>query len=436
MCLWSWFKRVLHPLIGSPAWCVCAWLLVGGALVASGQSSITNDCFVISCPADRTNSVCVGPYEFAESGLIISNQCPEVGLPPHSIVCEPPLGTLLEAGQHPVTCRVMVNDEAVVECQFGIRVQVQTGLPGFSIALDRFFEIPCNKTNHPAGYPTPFVTNGILVRCEPPPGGRNYPVGTNWVTCIASNMCGQTEYSFTVTLVHQPDPPPLMTPPSVSTALIECTSPCGVVNYSLPTVSGGGGYVPVCTPPSGTCFPLGASTVTCRVTNRCGVSNEISFRVAVSRPSPHAPIFPDAYRPDEGEWSLGTFTNHCRSNCLPVNYPLPSVQMGWLDWCRPPPGSCFPVGTNVIACRATNYCTDYNTSFRVIVVQGPPLPSVLRLTRTESSHTLEWEERCPGEALLQKAEEPDGPWTPIPAARPGFTVSPTERRQYFRLIVE
>ncbi len=434
ICLRGWFQGLLHPLTGSPPWLVCAWLLVGSAPGVLAQSSITNGCFVASYMPERTNLVCGGGYEFVDAGVTISNRCSEVGLPPHTIQCEPPVGTLFEAGEHPVTCLVATETATVLECWFRITVQVVDGPPVIVCSSNRVFQVPCTRLDAPVGYSAPIVTNGVLVRCEPPPGDRPYPLGTTTVNCIATNVCGlQAECSFTVTITIYP--PSIDVFPSSATPIF-CYQSCGIVNYSVhvsPFITAS------CTPPRGTCFPPGYTTVTCRATNDCGISSEVSFQVRVSQVGEHSnPLFPDAYRPDEGETSIGTFTNHCRTNWIAVNYPLPTVSGGRLEWCRPPPGSSFPVGTSYIACRATNYCSFAvaSTTFRVIVVQGPPLPNVLRLTRTDSALALEWDERCPGEALLQTAEDPEGPWTPIPDARPGFAVSPTERRQYFRLVVE
>lgn len=424
----SGFQRVGNLV----CWVVAlVWFASAGGAV--GQSTITNGCFVASYLPERTNFVCVGGYEFVDAQVTISNRCSELVLPPHSILCEPPVGISLEPGEHSVTCRVATETATVLECRFRITVQIVTGPPVIVCSSNLAFHVPCTRLNLPVGFPAPIVTNGVLVRCEPPPGNRPYPLGTTLVTCVATNICGlQTECSFTVTNT--------IYPPSIyfsqqAGPVIYCFQSCGVVNYSAFSSDG----VTRCSPPSGTCLPAGFTTVTCRATNDCGLSSEVSFQVSVPRDTGHGnPLFPDTYRVDIGETSIGTFTNRCRTNWIPVNYPLPPVIDGFLEWCRPPPGSSFPVGTSYIACRATNYCNwmAISTTFRVIVVQGPPLPNMLRLSRAESSHILEWEDRCPGEALLQRADDPDGPWTPMPEARPGLAVSPTERRQYFRLVME
>jgi hypothetical protein len=58
----------------------------------------------------------------------------------------------------------------------------------------------------------------------------------------------------------------------------------------------------------------------------------------------------------------------CNQPCVPVTYPAPLVPSGTLDSCSPPSGSCFPIGTTTVTCRATNICGDEVTcQFPVIV---------------------------------------------------------------------
>ena len=48
----------------------------------------------------------------------------------------------------------------------------------------------------------------------------------------------------------------------------------------------------------------------------------------------------------------------CNQTCVAVTYPAPTVSVGALESCTPPSGSCFPVGTTFVTCRATNTCGD------------------------------------------------------------------------------
>lgn len=61
---------------------------------------------------------------------------------------------------------------------------------------------------------------------------------------------------------------------------------------------------------------------------------------------------------------------------------------------------------------------------------------MLRVENRNGGHFLHWDNRCPGTARLHTSSEPDGPWETIPDAIPGYAVTPSERRQYFRVKVE
>lgn len=117
-----------------------------------------------------------------------------------------------------------------------------------------------------------------------------------------------------------------------------------------------------CTPPSGSPFPVGTTTVTCTATAGGAVVTSCSFTVTVVRDSgpPRITCPPD----------IKVCT--CNDNGTNVTYtvtavddcdPSPSVT------CTPPSGSNFPPGTTVVTCTAKDACGKESTcSFRVTVV--------------------------------------------------------------------
>jgi alpha-tubulin suppressor-like RCC1 family protein len=81
---------------------------------------------------------------------------------------------------------------------------------------------------------------------------------------------------------------PIIPPPTItcSANIIQFNDPgqCGaIVNYPPPLVSDQcpEGFTFSCTPPSGSFFPVGTTTVTCTVTNFCGGAAACSFNVSV-----------------------------------------------------------------------------------------------------------------------------------------------------------
>jgi hypothetical protein len=109
--------------------------------------------------------------------------------------------------------------------------------------------------------------NGMCstVNCSPA-SGSFFPLGTTTVNCTtaAGPAC-----SFTVT-VNDTEVPQISCAPTVVTGLITSGS-CTMVTYTNPSATDNCGTVNVvCTPPSGSCFPLGVTTINCVATDAAG----------------------------------------------------------------------------------------------------------------------------------------------------------------------
>jgi HYR domain/Domain of unknown function DUF11/Calx-beta domain len=117
--------------------------------------------------------------------------------------------------------------------------------------------------------------------CDPP-SGSTFLKGTTTVTCTTSDAAGNTaSCNFSVT-VNDTQPPSITCPANITAKTPNAGDPCVIVNYPPPTVSDncpGIGFV--CTPPSGSCFPLGVTTVTCTATDTSGNTATCTFKVTV-----------------------------------------------------------------------------------------------------------------------------------------------------------
>ena len=111
------------------------------------------------------------------------------------------------------------------------------------------------------------------VICDPPSGTTFVP-GTVTVNCYAYDFHNNyATGSFDVTI---PGGAPVLTVPD--NINVEATSPAGaVVTFEATATTGG---VVVCTPPSGSTFPIGTTTVSCTATNPAGSDTEV-FQVRV-----------------------------------------------------------------------------------------------------------------------------------------------------------
>jgi subtilisin-like proprotein convertase family protein len=126
-------------------------------------------------------------------------------------------------------------------------------------------------------YPAPTTTGTCgTVTCSPA-SGSFFPVGTTTVTC--STTAGPS-CTFTVT-VNDTQPPVITCPANITAATANVNDPCTVVNYTTTASDNCPGVTVVCTPPSGSCFPVGTTTVTCTATDASGNTATCSFTVSV-----------------------------------------------------------------------------------------------------------------------------------------------------------
>src|SRR6185295_6418652 len=188
-----------------------------------------------------------------------------------AITCTPPSGSCFPVGTTTVSC----SGNAVV-CTFRVIVS--------PCALT----CPANitKSNDPAqcgavtNYTTPSGVGCGTVTCNPP-SGSCFPIGTTTVTCTPTTGSPCT---FTVT-IQDTQPPTITCPANITAATSQNVCPtavCAVVNFTTPTPTDNcPGANTVCTPPSGTCFPIGTTTVTCTITDASGNSASCSFTVTV-----------------------------------------------------------------------------------------------------------------------------------------------------------
>jgi len=282
-----------------------------------------------------------------------------------SVTCLPPSGSTFNCGTTLVTCRAFDRCQNMSECQFKITVNpappAQITCPTGPIQLT----VPCGTNCVPAAYPAPTVVNGTLIGCSPAPG-TCLPVGQHVVTCRAMNQCQQVVgCEFTIEVrPGQGEPPVIRCPQDIT--VTTCITNCQSVTYAPPVVVNG--TLVACTPPSGTCFPVGVNTINCIARNECGTS-ECSFTVTV-RPLPPATITCPA-----GPIQL---TVPCGTNCVPAAYPAPVVSGIFLG-CQPPQGTCLPVGVHVVTCRAMNQCQQIvSCEFTIEVRPGQDEPPVIR----------------------------------------------------------
>jgi hypothetical protein len=202
---------------------------------------------------------------------------------------------------------------------------------------------------------------GALV-CNPASGSL-FPVGTTPVICVGNTG---TPCGFTVT-VDDARRPALACPPDITADENLPGMGLAIVKYKSPSTNDNcAAEASACAPPSGSSFPLGATTVNCDVSNASGDRATCSFIVTVK----------------SGYCAVKCPANLIRSNkpgeCgAVINYQAPMAEgvCGGAVTCAPPPGAFFPIGTTIVSCASG---PDSSGTFTVTIqdTQGPSISDV------------------------------------------------------------
>ena len=222
----------------------------------------------ITCPANITTNTAPG---LCSATVTYTTPTPTDNCPGATAACVPPSGSTFQKGVTTVTCTASDTspNSADATCTFTVTVN-DNQAPTVTC--------PANISGVPAGvvtYTTPTANDncpGATVVCSPA-SGSSFPAGTTTVTCTATDAANLTgSCTFTVTATN----PCTITCPANQVAWTAATT--ATVTYPAPTTVGTCGTV-TCTPPSGSSFNVGTTTVTCSTT----VGPSCSFTVTVNR---------------------------------------------------------------------------------------------------------------------------------------------------------
>ena len=220
-----------------------------------------------------------------------------------TVVCDPPSGSTFPLGTTKVTCTASDTCGNTTNCSFEVTVTPATVPP---IVLNCSSNITVTATANvnptfvaPVGavvFYTSSASGGCdqlpIVVCDPP-SGSFFPVGTNTVTCTATDSCkNSVKCSFQVVVL--PPTKPAIVLNCSSNITVTAADPSGAVVFYTSTASGGCNQLPtiVCNPPSGSTFPVGTNTVTCTASDTCGTTVDCSFVVVVNPPPVEIDHFP------------------------------------------------------------------------------------------------------------------------------------------------
>jgi T5SS/PEP-CTERM-associated repeat protein len=231
---------------------------------------------VTNVPFGQSNAVVNYPVVFSDNcGLASSNS-------------SPPSGSVFPLGVTTVTCAATDTSSNTNFCTFTVTV-ANTNLP----PVARCQSVTTNASaSCQANVPASAVDNGssdpdgtIVSRTLSPPGP--YPKGTNTVTLTVVDNLGASNSCVATIIVLDTTPPSISCPANLVTNA-QPGQASVVVTYPPPTVTDNCAVASTnSSPPSGSSFPLGTTTVTCTATDTSGNTNSCSFTVTVTPSTDH-----------------------------------------------------------------------------------------------------------------------------------------------------
>ena len=285
-----------------------------------------------------------------------------------SISQSPTAGTIVGPGPTTVTITAE-NSAGDVSCTATVTV-LNTVPSVITCPADVTKANDANQCGAVVSYPDPTASNAcsnVTISCVPP-SGAFFPTGLTNVTCTATDAWGNTATCTFKVTVNDTQPPTLTCPSNIAIG----TNPNSVVatvNYQSTVSDNCPGATVSCTPPSGSQFPIGATTVTCTATDAAQNQSSCSFTVTVSDTQPPTITCPASI-------IVSNNPNQCAAV---VSYPSPQVtdnQPGATSSCTPASGASFPVGVTAVNCTATDAGGNQSTCSFTVTVKDTQLPAI------------------------------------------------------------
>jgi uncharacterized repeat protein (TIGR01451 family) len=379
---------------------------------------VTSQVCLLNCPDDIVTTE--DPPGSGAKVVTYSNPTSS-GCPTITTTCNPASGSSFPLGSTTVSCTAKdASNNTVASCSFTVIVNSAT------CAVNCPEDIAAPNAPGQCGavvsYPAPTTSGNCgTVTCNPL-SGSFFPVGSTLVVCTPQTGAS---CSFSVT-VQDTDLPTITCPPNQTRSN---PGACGaVVNYPAPTASDNcPGVTTACTPPSGSVFPEGTTTVTCEATDESGnTSTPCSFNVTVAEPPTISCPANITKNNDPGLCSaVVTYANATATdNCPGVGTPS----------CTPPSGSIFPKGTTTVTCTVSDASGNSSScSFSVTIndTEAPAIscPASITLEPTCPSGAIATyvapvgTDNCPGATTARTAGPASGTVFPIGTTTVTYTVT-------------
>jgi hypothetical protein len=291
---------------------------------------------------------------------------------PVTASCLPVSGSTFPLGVTTVTCSASDRSGNVASRPFKI-VVVDTTPPAITGVLASRTQEATGSYGAVVNFPAPLavdiVSGALPVTCSPG-SGTTFPIGRTNVTCTATDSHRNVaSASFSVTV--RDTTPPVLT--GVPTGLVlDAVSLSGAIASWAPpkAVDKVNGAVPVvCSPSSGSKFPVGSTAVTCSAIDSAGNRASKGFTVSVVTRAPSITC-PGAVSAPGG---AATCSAPVSFSLVASGAPMPTTTCA-LGSTPVASGSSFPVGTSSVTCTASNGVLKPATCSFTVSVTNPTIP--------------------------------------------------------------
>jgi len=246
---------------------------VGGTASCSFTVTVVDNqppTFPNGCPAGITATTGGSCAIVTYANPTISDNCPGA-----TVACSPSSGACFPIGTTTVTCTATdtATTPNTATCMFTITVSPCTITCPANITRAN----DPNQCGAMVTFAPTFVPGCGTVICSPA-SGSFFPKGTTTVTCTTQSG---PSCAFTVT-VNDTQAPGISCPATQTVTTLQPGGTTAVVTYPPPVVTDNcPGASAACTPPSGSTFTLGVTTVSCTATDGSGNTASCSFMVSV-----------------------------------------------------------------------------------------------------------------------------------------------------------
>ena len=359
----------------------------------------------INCPANITTNL--------SSGCSIKVNYPAATVTGGSSIltnyCVPASGSIFPKGANPVSCTVQDTSGQSAAGTFTITV-IDATRPTITTPANITTNADPSICSGRAVNFSPTASDncsGVTTSCNPP-SGSIFPIGTNAVTCTASDTSGNTtNCTFKVIVNPNTKAPPTITCSAniVMNLASGCTS---VVTYppsvATPTCTASSIKTNYCSPASGATFSIGVTNVTCTAVDNLNNTNKCTFTVSVLE---SAPPTITSCPTNRIVTTSATATGSTAVTYSPAFSATDNCAIK-TNYCLPPSGSTFPMGTNTVNCISQDKSGNTaNCSFTVTVYDTtrPTISNAVNQTVVQACNgTVSYnmpiaKDNCPGVTL-------------------------------------